>query len=122
MTAPPHTPAEFTESWLARAGRLCWLTVVVATVLFWAAWWFLMPGGFETNHPRFWANSVAPVIGLVQVGAQARADRYTYMPTIGISIMLAWGAAEVVTRLPRAQAMVTALAARSNSTPALARS
>jgi hypothetical protein len=64
MTAPPHTPAEFTESWLARAGRLCWLTVVVATVLFWAAWWSLMPGGFETNHPRFWANSVAPVIGL----------------------------------------------------------
>jgi tetratricopeptide (TPR) repeat protein len=33
-----------------------------------------------------------PVIGLVQVGAQARADRYTYLPSIGIFIMLAWGA------------------------------
>jgi tetratricopeptide (TPR) repeat protein len=53
---------------------------------------------------------LAPVIGLVQVGAQARADRYTYMPTIGISIMLAWGAAEAVTRLPRAKPAVGALA------------
>lgn len=53
---------------------------------------------------------LAPVIGLVQVGAQARADRYTYMPTIGISIMLAWGAAEAVTRLPRAKPAVSAIA------------
>ena len=44
--------------------RFCWLTVVVASVLFWAAWWFLMPGGFEINHPRFWANAVAPIAGL----------------------------------------------------------
>jgi tetratricopeptide (TPR) repeat protein len=54
---------------------------------------------------------LAPVIGLVQVGAQARADRYTYMPTIGISIMLAWGAAEMLTRVPRAKPVVVALAA-----------
>ncbi len=33
---------------------------------------------------------LAPVIGLVQVGAQARADRYTYMPSVGLAIMLAW--------------------------------
>jgi tetratricopeptide (TPR) repeat protein len=31
-----------------------------------------------------------PVIGLVQVGAQAMADRYTYLPTIGLSLLLAW--------------------------------
>ena len=54
---------------------------------------------------------LAPVIGLVQVGAQARADRYTYMPTIGISIMLAWGAAELASRLPRAKAALAVLAA-----------
>jgi tetratricopeptide (TPR) repeat protein len=35
-----------------------------------------------------------PVIGLVQVGVQARADRYTYLPIVGLAIMLAWGAAE----------------------------
>ncbi len=31
-----------------------------------------------------------PVIGIVQVGSQAMADRYTYLPLIGLSIMLAW--------------------------------
>jgi len=33
---------------------------------------------------------LVPVIGLVQVGGQAMADRYTYMPMIGLSIMVAW--------------------------------
>jgi hypothetical protein len=32
-----------------------------------------------------------PVIGLVQVGWQAHADRYTYLPQIGLSIIVAWG-------------------------------
>jgi tetratricopeptide (TPR) repeat protein len=35
---------------------------------------------------------LVPVIGLVQVGLQARADRYTYIPFIGLFIMLVWGA------------------------------
>ena len=39
----------------------------------------------------FWfLGTLIPVIGLVQVGAQAMADRYTYLPSIGIGIMLAW--------------------------------
>lgn len=45
----------------------------------------------------FWyLGTLVPVIGLVQVGSQARADRYTYLPTIGISIMIAWAAVEFV--------------------------
>jgi tetratricopeptide (TPR) repeat protein len=40
----------------------------------------------------FWyLGTLIPVIGLVQVGPQALADRYTYLPSIGIGIMLAWG-------------------------------
>ena len=40
----------------------------------------------------FWyLGTLVPVIGLVQVGEQAMADRYTYMPSIGIAIMLSWG-------------------------------
>jgi tetratricopeptide (TPR) repeat protein len=38
--------------------------------------------------------TLLPVIGLVQVGGQAMADRYTYVPFIGLFVMLAWGAAE----------------------------
>jgi len=40
----------------------------------------------------FWyLGTLIPVIGLVQIGMQAMADRYTYLPSIGISVMLAWG-------------------------------
>jgi tetratricopeptide (TPR) repeat protein len=40
----------------------------------------------------FWyLGTLIPVIGLVQVGDQAYADRYTYIPLIGLFIMLAWG-------------------------------
>ncbi len=39
----------------------------------------------------FWyLLTLGPVIGIVQVGVQARADRYTYFPLIGLAIMLAW--------------------------------
>ena len=40
-------------------------------------------------------GTLVPVIGLVQVGGQAMADRYTYIPLIGLFIMIAWGAAEL---------------------------
>jgi hypothetical protein len=40
----------------------------------------------------FWyLGALIPVIGIVQVGAQAMADRYTYLPIIGLFIMVAWG-------------------------------
>ena len=40
--------------------------------------------------------SLIPVIGLVQVGVQATADRYTYIPLIGIFISIAWGVPELL--------------------------
>ena len=40
-------------------------------------------------------GTLVPVIGLVQVGAQARADRYMYVPMAGLAIMLSWGIAEL---------------------------
>ncbi len=62
----------------------------------------------------FWyLGTLVPVIGLVQVGMQARADRYTYIPLIGIFIMLAWGLPDALERWPRARsafAGVTAIA------------
>jgi tetratricopeptide (TPR) repeat protein len=40
----------------------------------------------------FWyLGSMIPLIGLIQAGSQAMADRYTYLPSIGIAVMLAWG-------------------------------
>ena len=44
----------------------------------------------------FWfLGMLVPVIGLIQWGTQTMADRFTYVPLIGIFIMMAWGAGEV---------------------------
>ena len=44
----------------------------------------------------FWyLGALAPVIGVVQVGLQASADRFTYVPLIGLFLIVAWGSAEV---------------------------
>ncbi len=52
----------------------------------------------------WYAGTLVPVIGLVQVGRQAMADRYTYLPLVGLFIAAVWGAAELASaaRLPRA--------------------
>jgi protein O-mannosyl-transferase len=49
----------------------------------------------------FWfLGMLIPVIGLVQVGGQSLADRYTYVPYIGLFIMIAWGLSELLSKLP----------------------
>ena len=44
----------------------------------------------------WFAGTLVPVIGIVQVGAQALADRYTYIPLIGLFVMAAWGIPELL--------------------------
>jgi Flp pilus assembly protein TadD len=47
----------------------------------------------------FWyLGTMVPVIGLVQVGNQGYADRYTYLPLIGLFIIIAWGFGDLVTK------------------------
>jgi len=49
----------------------------------------------------FWyLGTLVPVIGIVQVGGQAMADRYTYIPLIGIFIIVAWGVPELLKEWP----------------------
>jgi protein O-mannosyl-transferase len=46
-------------------------------------------------------GTLVPMIGLVQVGSQAMADRYAYLSFVGLSIMVTWGTAEIVARMQR---------------------
>ena len=46
----------------------------------------------------WYLGTLVPVIGLVQVGTQAMADRYTYIPLIGIYIIIAWGLFDLLAR------------------------
>jgi hypothetical protein len=56
-------------------------------------------------------GTLVPVIGLVQVGEQASADRYTYVPMVGIAIMLAWSAADFLSAHARARPVIVSAAA-----------
>jgi hypothetical protein len=55
--------------------------------------------------------TLIPVIGIVQVGHQALADRYAYIPCIGLFVIIAWGLSDVVyaTAIPRVVPAVGAL-------------
>ncbi|HSQ31261.1 MAG TPA: tetratricopeptide repeat protein [Gemmatimonadaceae bacterium] len=55
-------------------------------------------------------GTLVPVIGIVQVGAQSIADRYSYIPSVGLFIILAWGASDLVARWPRVRFAVATAA------------
>ncbi len=71
---------------------------------------------FAKAHPylpvgwSWYLGMLIPVIGLVQVGMQARADRYMYLPLIGLTLPIAWGVPELAARWRIPRAVVTASA------------
>ena len=80
------------SSWQV-GGALALLMVISAFVL-----WRGRRQAYLLTGWLWYLIALAPVIGVVQVGNQALADRYTYVPLIGIFIMLAWGAADLCSR------------------------
>jgi tetratricopeptide (TPR) repeat protein len=55
----------------------------------------------------WYLGTLLPVIGLIQIGRQAMADRYTYLPLVGVFIMGAWGVPELLQRRRLARAWLT---------------
>jgi len=64
----------------------------------------VMAVALRRSHPYvlvgwlWFLGTLVPVIGLVQVGRQAMADRYTYVPFIGLFVIVAWAASDVAAR------------------------
>ncbi|HEU0010785.1 MAG TPA: tetratricopeptide repeat protein [Verrucomicrobiae bacterium] len=56
----------------------------------------------------WYLGTLVPVIGIVQVGIQAMADRYTYLPLIGIGMAVAWAAADLAARYRLAARVIPA--------------
>ena len=71
--------------WQVLGGALLLLAISIATIFFIKKAAFLFVGWF------WFLGTLIPVIGLLQVAIQPMAYRYTYLPSIGIGIMLAWG-------------------------------
>ena len=60
----------------------------------------------------FWfLATLVPVIGIVQVGGQSMADRYTYLPLTGLFLVLAWGIGDLSQGLRYRKAVLAVLAA-----------
>ena len=72
------------------------LALLILTGLTWFAlrWWRRRP--YVTIGWFWYLGMLLPVIGILQSGEQAHADRYTYLPMIGILIALVWGVEEVI--------------------------
>ncbi len=79
--------------------------IAITLAVIWTArkWPYLIVGWL------WYVVTLAPVIGLIQAGQQARADRYMYIPMIGLSIMLAWGGAELLRAWPQTQIVLAVL-------------
>jgi tetratricopeptide (TPR) repeat protein len=58
----------------------------------------------------WYLGTLVPVIGLVQVGIQSMADRYTYVPSIGLLIIVAWGVPDLLGALPHRRSVLLAAA------------
>ena len=80
------------------------LLVVTAAVIFLRQRRFLLMGWL------WYLIMLLPVIGILQVGNQAQADRYTYLPQIGLYLLLAWGIADLCARLRYRTALLTGVA------------
>jgi tetratricopeptide (TPR) repeat protein len=59
----------------------------------------------------WYLGTLLPVIGLIQVGPQARADRFTYVPHVGLLILLVWGMYELLRRVPSPRVVLAPVAA-----------
>ena len=82
-------PAQGLESYWTAAGAGVLLALVTAGAL-----WGARCGQRWLAVGWFWyLGALAPTIGLVQVGAQVMADRFLYLPQIGVCAAVAWGAA-----------------------------
>jgi tetratricopeptide (TPR) repeat protein len=85
--------------------------VVVLAALTWLAVSLARSRPYFTVGWFWYVVTLVPVIGLVQVGFQGWADRYTYIPLIGIFIILAMGIPELVERWTGRKALAAAGAA-----------
>jgi len=68
---------------------LALLVLVTMSVIFFV-WRKTCP--FALTGWLWFVGMLVPMIGIVQVGSQPRADRYTYLPEIGLYILVTWGA------------------------------
>jgi protein O-mannosyl-transferase len=87
-----------------------WLTISAALVL--GVWsglvvWRANRNPYLTVGWFWFLGTLIPTIGLVQVGSQSMADRYTYIPSIGLFILVVWGTNDFLNWRPHWRRLLT---------------
>jgi protein O-mannosyl-transferase len=85
----------------------CVLVLVAITA---AAVWSVRRAPYVTVGWLWYAGTLVPVIGIVQLGSHAMADRFTYIPLVGLFIAAAWGGTALLKRAGASRATVMIVA------------
>lgn len=101
----PH-PENSLGAWKVLAAAIVVVSITVA------AWRYRAPHRYLLTGWLWYLAALVPMIGIVQVGRQAMADRYAYLPFVGLFIVAVWGCAELLASLQvAAVAQITIAAA-----------
>lgn len=102
----PFYPQELTYNGLISffPGLVLVIPLIVVIVKFRAQWWMRL----LLLALSFFLVTVAPVSGIVKIGEQVYADRYTYIPTMGLYLTVAWLFAALVFRVARLAPVIAA--------------
>jgi protein O-mannosyl-transferase len=92
------------------AGIVAGATAALAVVSI-IVWWHRRTRPWLIFGWLWFLGTLVPVIGLVQVGAQSMADRYMYIPILGVFTLVVWQAARLVHVWPRTRGALVAAAA-----------
>ena len=91
-------------AWQVAAAAITLLAVTAAAIALWRRVPYLFVGWC------WFAGMLVPVSGLFQVGQQAMADRFTYLPLVGLFIAAVWGAYDALARVRQRDAVLVAAA------------
>jgi protein O-mannosyl-transferase len=99
----PH-PHDQLNIWVVTAAAILIIAITVVAILVHQKHPYVFVGWF------WYVILVAPVLGILQAGLQGRADRFTYLPHIGITILLTWTCADLTERWRNRQLILTSIA------------
>lgn len=100
-----HYPFAPPSLWAAAGCLLVLLLITCAAVRFGRKRPYLLAGWL------WYLVTLAPVIGLIQVGGKSSADRFTYVPLIGVFVIAVWGVSSILERTSRHRATLVAATA-----------
>ncbi len=98
----PYPSGKF-PYWQVAGAALTLLAVSIIILLYGRKYKYLLTGWL------WYIGTLVPVIGMVQVGEQTMADRYTYVPLVGLFIIIAWAFKDLSVNWPKRKIILTTL-------------